>query len=140
MIDDLMCHGVIAAPPRHVWIEHDTPIVPKAVAEAVWEEASVWLDEELPRAWIGELTERANVIYAHNHRFRHVIRRKGNTGRECLWAFTRHWLAALLWKHRRELHARLPDSYNVGRSLPESPPRTRKLSALSNHAQNLSVT
>jgi hypothetical protein len=36
-------------------IESDTPIVPRAVAEAVWEEAAVWLKAALPRRWIGEL-------------------------------------------------------------------------------------
>jgi hypothetical protein len=27
-------------------------------------------------------------------------------------------LAALIWKHRRDLHARLPDPYNVEHALP----------------------
>ena len=30
-------------------IELDTPIVPRAVAEGVWEEAGVWLGQPLPR-------------------------------------------------------------------------------------------
>lgn len=85
---------------------------------AVWEEASVWLDAELPRAWIGILAERANVIYGHNRRFRQRIRGQGNAGRDCLWSFTRHWPSALISRHRPHLHRRLPASYNLGRALP----------------------
>lgn len=115
-------------------IESDTPIVPSAIARAVWEEASLWLDELLPRSWIRELVARANTVYAHNARFRRIIRGLGDRGRDSLWAFTRHWLAGLLWEHRRHLHARLPASYNVGQPLPQnqphsnakSPSRTRK--------------
>src|SRR6266700_7110198 len=44
-------------------IETQTPIVPRAVAEAVLEEASVWLDEPLPRAWIPALARRADAIF-----------------------------------------------------------------------------
>lgn len=100
-------------------IETDTSIVPRAVAESVWEETCVWLDEELPRRWVWRLTARANAIYARNPHFRQVVRRPGNAGRDWLWAFTRHWLAAMIRKHRPELHARLPAAYNVGGDLPE---------------------
>jgi hypothetical protein len=37
-------------------IESDTPIVPRAIMEAVCEEAGVWLGQPLPRRWIRELT------------------------------------------------------------------------------------
>ncbi len=104
----------------HPRIELDTPIVPQAVAEAVWEEAGVWLGEPLPRRWIAELTARANTVYGGNRRFRRLLRRRGHAGRDWLWAFTRHWLAALIWKHRPDLHARLPAAYNVGKSLPQT--------------------
>lgn len=117
MIDDQMIHGAWARRPAR--IERDTPIVPRAVAEAVWEEAGVWLGEPLPRRWIAELTVRANTVYGRNRRFRRLLRRSGHAGRDWLWAFTRHWLAALLWKHRPDLHARLPASYDVGKSLPQ---------------------
>jgi hypothetical protein len=102
-------------------IEADTPIVPRAVVESVWEEACVWLGEELPRGWVWRLTAQANAIYARNPRFRQTLRREGKAGRDWLWAFTRHWLAAMIWKHRRDLHARLPAAYNVGRELPDRP-------------------
>jgi hypothetical protein len=107
-------------------IESDTPIVPRAVAEAVWEEAAVWLDEPLPRRWRSELIARANTVYARNARFRRTLRRDGDAGRDWLWAFMRHWLTALIRRHRPHLHARLPQSYNNGDALPPQrirPPR-----------------
>ena len=88
-------------------ISSDTPIVPHAIAIAVWEEASRWLDADLPRFWITELITRANAIYAHNLRFRSLIRRPGTAGRDWLWSFTRHWLAGLLRRHDPYLYAKL---------------------------------
>lgn len=124
MIAEEMIHGVFTARPRRRRrIEQDTPIVPEAVATAVWEEACVWLDEELPRAWIRRLAVRANTTYTRNEPFRRMIRRSGDAGRDWLWAFTRHWLAAMIWKQRRHLHARLPASYNTGANLPACRPR-----------------
>jgi len=120
LLEDQMIHGGWPRwhnPPR---IEHDTPLVPQAVASAVWEEASLWLGEELPRAWRVRLTERAEAVYASNPRVRRRLRSPGNGGRDWLWAFTRHWLAALIWKHRRPLYSRLPASYSVGHPLPQS--------------------
>jgi hypothetical protein len=92
--------------------------VPSAVAIAVWEEASVWLDAPLPRRWIGELIERADAVYRHSPRFRQLLRQPGNAGRDWLWSFTRHWLAGLLIKHRPALAARLPSGYKIGHPLP----------------------
>src|SRR5207248_10130975 len=81
--------------------ESDTPIVPRAVMEAVCEEAGVWLGHPLPRRWIRELTAYANTVYAHNPRFRRKVRALGNGGRDYLWAFVRHWLAGLRSEERR---------------------------------------
>ena len=103
---------------RRPRLETDTPIVPRAVAMSVWAETCAWLGEELPRQWVNRLAAHANVIYARNPHFRKILQRSGNTGRDWLWAFTRHWLAARIKKHRPELHARLPQSYNVGGDLP----------------------
>ncbi len=100
-------------------IERETPLVPAAVAAAVCEEASVWLDEPLPRWWRRVLVVRVNAIYARNPQFRRKIRGRDTLGRDWLWAFTRHWLAALMLKHRPDLHERLPDGYNVGQPLPQ---------------------
>jgi len=94
-----------------------SPIVPHAIAIAVWEEACLFLNTELPRSWITELAARANDIYRHNPRFRQLIRQPGNRGRDWLWSFTRHWLAGLLSRHRPDLFASLPTRYAVGVSL-----------------------
>jgi hypothetical protein len=102
-------------------MELDTPLRPRAVAEAVWEEASVWLEQPLPRRWLRELIAEANTVYAHNPRFRRKLRANGNSGRDWLWAFTRHWLAALIHERRPQLHRRLPNSYNTGDPLPPKP-------------------
>ena len=102
-------------------IESDTPIVPRAVMEAVCEEAGVWLGRPLPRRWLRELTARANAVYARNPRFRRKVRAKGDSGRDYLWSFTRHWLAGLMWERRPQLQARLLNSYNVGQPLPPKP-------------------
>jgi len=102
-------------------IELDTPIVPRAIAAAVIEEAGVWLGQPLPRRWIRELTAYANTVYAHNPRFRRKVRGQGTRGRDYLWAFVRHWLAGLMWERRPQLHAHLPNNYCVGHPLPPKP-------------------
>ena len=119
LLEDQMLHGGWPRWPNPARIEHDTPLVPQAVAVAVWEEASLWLGEELPRAWLVRLTERTEAVYASNARVRRGLCGPGNRGRDWLWAFTRHWLAALIWKHRRDLYTRLPTSYSVGNPLPQ---------------------
>ena len=126
MIIDLEFPAIMPGRPRRTReqkgrrrIETDTPVVPRAVAASVWEEARVWLGEELPPEWVNGLALRANAIYARNPRFRQIIQRRGNAGRDWLWAFTRHWLAAMILSHRPDWHARLPKRYNVGAALPE---------------------
>jgi hypothetical protein len=99
-------------------IEEDTPIVPRGVAEQVCEEASLWLGEAFPREWVMELAEHANVVYQHNVRFRRLLRRDGDAGRDSLRAFMRHWLCGLLASRRPDLCQRLPGNYAAGRDLP----------------------
>ena len=111
-------------PPWRTRIEDETPVIPRAVAECVCEEASVWLGEPFPCAWVAELAECANVVYQHNAGFRRLLRRRGNAGREWLWAFMRHWLCSLLASRRPDLHRRLPASYAVGRDLPPPAPKS----------------
>src|SRR6266516_3352703 len=57
-------------------IERETPLLPVVVARGVYQEASAWLGELLPREWIVDLTIRPEVIYAHNPQFRKLLRRK----------------------------------------------------------------
>lgn len=117
MITDEMIHGPIARPPRRR-IQNATPIAPRAAAEAVWQEARVYLKAELPRAWVRRLTVRANMVYQRNARFRALLCKDGDAGRDWLWAFTRHWLAALIWEQQGDMHSRLPAEFLVGRTLP----------------------
>ena len=58
-------------------IESDTPIVPRAIMEAVCKEAGVWLGQPLPHRRVRELTACAQTIYAHNPRFRRKVRANG---------------------------------------------------------------
>lgn len=95
-------------------IEQRTPIVPRAIAEGVWEEAVHLVGEPLPKSWIRRLCSRANTVYANNCRFRKLIDSPGDLGRDWLWAFTRHWMAALIYRHRRELYWRLPEYFSRG--------------------------
>jgi hypothetical protein len=108
-------------------IEVDTPIIPGIVAWCVWDDARVWLGEPLPRRWVRELVAEANTVYAHCKQFRQAIRRTGNRGRDYLWMFMRHWLAAKLYEYRPHLHARMPRSYNIGEPLPPRPSRSARL-------------
>ena len=121
-LEDQMIHGGWPRWTSPARIEHDTPLVPRAVASGVWEEAGAWLGEDLPRAWLARLTERAEALYASNARVRRQLRGPGNGGRDWLWTFMRHWLAALIWRQRPDLHARLPASFNVGHPLPSARP------------------
>ena len=113
------CRRYVPRRCRRRWIERDTPIVPGAVAQAVWQEASAWLDVELPREWIRRLAVRADVIFFNNPRFRQKIRGQGDSGRDWLWMFVRHWLAAMIRKRSPQLYARLPASYSAGGDLPD---------------------
>jgi hypothetical protein len=99
-------------------IELNTPIVPRAIMEAVCEEAGQWLGHPLPRRWIRELTCRANTIYANNPRFRRKIHARDEQGRDYLWSFARHWLAGLILKQRPHDYTRLPASFSIGQPLP----------------------
>ena len=119
------CVSVVRHARTRATIQQLTPIVPAAVAHAVWSEAVVWLGEELPRGWVRRLVAKADTIFSRNPGFRRRLLLQGNAGRDWLWAFMRHWLAALIWQHRRELYDRLPASYSVGEPLP--PPRGHRL-------------
>jgi len=103
-------------------IEKETLLIPIAVANGVWREASTWLGEMLPREWIVDLAVRPEVIYAHNPQFRKLLRGRGNSGRDWLWAFARHWLSGLLFEHRPSLAARMPAGYQSGHPLPSAVP------------------
>ena len=114
--------GETDRPPCRTRIEDDTAIIPRAAAELVCEEASLWLGEQFPRLWLTELVERANVVYQHNGRFRRLLRKCGGTGNGWLLAFMRHWLCGLLASRRPDLCQRLPGTFADGQKLPPPPP------------------
>jgi hypothetical protein len=99
---------------RRPVLQRDTPLVPIAAAETVIEEVSQWLGEPLPRRYAAALAHRARRCYAHGHFFRLRLREPGDRGREWLYVFLRHWLAARLQADRPHLYARLPLSFSIG--------------------------
>lgn len=102
-------------------IERETILSPTAVARQVIEEASLWLGVTLHRRYAAGLAFRAHRCYAHSPSFREKVRRPGDRGRDTLYIFMRHWLAARLDKERPDLLARLPRSYATGEPLPARP-------------------
>ncbi len=125
-------------------LEHDTPLVALAVARQVVEEASLYLGQPLPARHATRLAHRARAIYAHSAAFRHRLRATGDAGRDRLYAFMRHWLAALLQADAPDLSARLPARFSVGARCPPSPPPLPRRAPviagpvyLSNHARLL---
>jgi hypothetical protein len=122
LLEDQMVHGAGQPAPRRGSIEHATPIVPAAIARGVCSEAAVWLGTELPRSWAPRLVARAETLFGRNASFRRRLCRAGDAGRDWLWAFMRHWLSALIWRQRPDLHDRLPASYRVGHPLPPKTP------------------
>jgi len=102
-------------------LELEPPIRAQAVAAGVYNELSAWLGEALPRGWVRELIAEAGTAYACNERFRRRVRGKNANGRDYLWMFMRHWLAAKVFERRSHLHARRPAAYNIGRELPQKP-------------------
>ena len=102
-------------------LELETPIRAQAVAVGVCDELSGWLGEALPRGWVRQLIAEAGTAYACNERFRRRVRGKNANGRDYLWIFMRHWLAAKVLERRPHLHTLLPAAYNTGHELPQKP-------------------
>jgi hypothetical protein len=95
-------------------LERETPIIAQAAARQVVEEAARWLGVQVPARYAAGLAHRARVTYAHGAAFRQKLRRAGDEGRDTLYAFMRHWLAARLQADRPEWFARLPQDYVWG--------------------------
>ena len=99
---------------RRPQLERDTPIVAIAAARQVVEEASLWLGVPLHARHAAALAFRARVTYAHSPSFRTKLRRPGDAGRDTLYVFMRHWLAARHTETSPALFARLPADYAWG--------------------------
>ncbi len=93
-------------------------LVPIAAARQVIEKASRWLGVPLHGRYAARLAFQARRCYAHSPSFRAKLRRPGDAGRDLLYVFMRHWLAARLQAERPALYARLPKDYSCGTELP----------------------
>lgn len=98
-------------------IERDTQLMPWVIADSVLGEASRSLNIYIPDDWADWLDARAERIYARNDHFRRLIRRKDERGRNYLYRFFRHWLAARLKRERIPGWRRLPKDYCFGAAL-----------------------
>lgn len=98
--------------------ERCTQLVPLAAARQVLEEASLYLGVPLPMRYAAGLAFRAERAFVHSSSFRRGFRGRADGGRERLYVYFRHWLAARLKAERPALFARLPASYCVGEPLP----------------------
>ena len=110
---------------RHRQLEDCTPLVAIAIARQVIDEASRWLGEPLPARYAAGLAHRARRFFVHSPRHRRRWIASPDAGRDWLYTFMRHWLAARLHTERPALHARLPHDYNTGAplALPPLPAR-----------------
>lgn len=99
-------------------LETDTPLIARAAAGAVVDEAARFLATALPARYETELTCRARRIYASAPAFRRALRRTGDAPRDQLHAFMRHWLAARLRRERPDLFRLLPPGFAAGAALP----------------------
>lgn len=92
-------------------IEDDTPIVPWIVADGVIIDAQHGLgrplSEKMELSLANGLVKKAQVVYKNNESFRKKIRARGNKGRDTLYAFMHHWLAAAIKKRNPALYKQM---------------------------------
>lgn len=111
-------------------IEDDTPIIPELVADTILgsELNGFFYDKpELQAAWekvydvkdkmARQLAKRADQTYGANPDFAKKIRARGNKGRDTLYVFMRHWIAAELKKKFPAVYQALPSSFSQGAEL-----------------------
>lgn len=108
---------------RRPQLQKVTLLVPGAVARNVVEEVSRWLGVVLPSRYAARLAFQAERCFAHSPSFREKIDRPGHRGRDLLYVFMRHWLAARLHEERPALFRRLPREFSAGAELPPRPAR-----------------
>jgi hypothetical protein len=99
-------------------LERDTQLMPWLIADSVCGEVSGFLGVEIPARYSDWLDAKAERCYARHDHFRKLMRGRGNAPRNWLYAFMRHWLAALLDLERPDLYQCLPEDFNLGHRLP----------------------
>ena len=124
---------------RRPQLETRTPIVALAIARQVVEEASLFLGAPLPGRYAAGLAHRARRVFAHSELYRPRFAAAGDLGRDRLYGFMRHWLAARLHAERPQVYAQLPAGYCRGEPLPLRParPQPPEPAPLSNEARLL---
>ena len=97
-------------------IERDTPLLPHIIADSVIGELEKHLDQDLPERDSLErlLCIRAAGCYGANQHFRRLVRGAGNSGRDYLYCFMRHWLSGLLLEQGSGWRQRIPESFMNG--------------------------
>lgn len=111
--------------------EKSTGILAHVVADSVVGELSYWahnngfLDEaamlDQQRDLISEdFDARTKLCYHINGHFRRSLNKAGNAGRDQLYVFHRHWLAAKVLKEHPAMFNKLPTGYRVGEELPRN--------------------
>jgi hypothetical protein len=107
-------------------IATDTALMPWIIADKICEEAAAYLNSSIPLRYKDHLETKAEHCYASHRQFRKLMRSPGNEGRDALYRFMRHWLAAHLHKNHPTLYAKLPKTFQLGERLPlKSPPFSR---------------
>jgi hypothetical protein len=108
-------------------LERDTLLMPDAIAESVVQEAERFLKADLPANFAERLAAKAHHLYPRHRHFKKMLNRPGNSGRNNLYMYLRHWTAAWLKRERYALYKKLPWSFGNGQRLPVIPPHAKKL-------------
>jgi hypothetical protein len=89
-------------------------LIPHAAAVQILEELQELAESTVPEQarLVDQLVQQAEETAAANESFRRKLR--GKLGREWLYAFMRHWLAAELKRSQPAIFNRLPPRYAVG--------------------------
>jgi hypothetical protein len=103
---------------RRPQLERETGFPVHFMARCVVEDLSRFLGVALPARCIARLAAQARTTYAHSASFRQKIKRPGERGRDCLYLFLQHWLAAALYRDCPDFYDRLPHGYATGQPLP----------------------
>jgi hypothetical protein len=98
-------------------LTRETGLPVEFMARCFVEDLFRFLGTALPARCITRLAAQARTTYAHSPSFRQKIMRPGDYGRDCLYMFLQHWLAAAVHRESPALYDRLPRDYTTGQPL-----------------------